>query len=205
MSTRPALPLVSAASHMLLSATTDAPGLSAQPAWAGVRSESPHPAERTNKKTARSYGTGGLSDRPPLLRRSVSSPAPFPLPSTSPRRAYTILSGSRSRALLLAPHPCSVAQAPHLCPRAPHTRTDRILGRGPCLLLFTIKASPGPTNACILAPKLSVDCLTGAVQVTLGVVYVTLVVYVTIYFRLPITQRFPVRRPPATSQNGVRG
>jgi hypothetical protein len=70
---------------------------------------------------------------------------------------------------------------------APHTRTDRILGRGPCLLLFTIKASPGPTNACVLAPKLSVDCLTGAVQVTLGVVYVTL------YFRLPITQRFPVR------------
>ena len=44
-----------------------------------------------------------------------------------------------------------------------------------------------------LAPKLTVDYLTGAVQVTLGVVYVTL------YFRLPITQRFPVRRPPATS------
>ena len=116
--------------------------------------------------------------------------SPF-LPST--RLAAIIRSGSRSRALLLAPHPGSVAQAPHLCPRAPHTPTDRILGRGTSLLLFTIKASPGPTNACALAPKLAVDYLTGAVQVTLGVVYVTL------YFRLPITQRFPVRRPPATS------
>ena len=91
MSTRPALPLVSAASHMLLSATTDAPGLSAQPAWAGVRSESPHPAERTNKKTARSYGTGGLSDRPPLLRRPVSSPAPLHCPAL--RRGERTLSG----------------------------------------------------------------------------------------------------------------
>ena len=91
MSTRPALPLVSAASHMPLSATTDAPGLSAQPAWAGVRSESPHPAERTNKKTARSYGTGGLSDRPPLLRRPVSSPAPLHCPAL--RRGERTLSG----------------------------------------------------------------------------------------------------------------
>ena len=50
--------------------------LSAQPARASVRSESPHPAERTNKKTAGSHGTGSLEDRPPLLRHQVSSPAP---------------------------------------------------------------------------------------------------------------------------------
>ena len=59
---------------------------SAQPARAGVRSESPNPAERTNKKTAGSHGTGGLDDRPHLLRRQVSSPAPPPSPSTSPRK-----------------------------------------------------------------------------------------------------------------------
>lgn len=58
---------------------------SAQSACAGVRSESPQPAERTNKTTADSYGTGGLSDRPHLLRRSVSSPAPFYCPALAAR------------------------------------------------------------------------------------------------------------------------
>ena len=59
---------------------------SAQPARAGVRSESLNPAERTNKKTAGSHGTGGLDDRPHLLRRQVRYPAPLPhRPSTSPR------------------------------------------------------------------------------------------------------------------------
>jgi hypothetical protein len=60
---------------------------SAQPARAGVRSESPYPAERTNKKAAGSHGTGGLGDCLPLPpRRQVSSPAPPPSPSTSPRK-----------------------------------------------------------------------------------------------------------------------
>ena len=38
----------------------------AQPARTGVRSEPPHPAERTNKNTACSHGSGGLSDFPHL-------------------------------------------------------------------------------------------------------------------------------------------
>jgi len=244
---------------------------SAQPACAGVRSESPHPAERTNKKTAGSYGTGGLSDRPPLLRRPVSSPAPFiaqhfaarafapapacphgqsppahlPIPpphtSTNPvthLKQLTAASAFFARrkhpgarccpnfpgARFLAPkHPtalfCSQALASpqlsgparvrvHFCSprtRAP-SRKRRIFApelltlpqvassaAGPVSLFFTIKASPGPTKSCALASKRSVDCLTGAVQVTLGLVYVTL------DFRLPIAQRFPVRRPSATS------
>jgi hypothetical protein len=61
----------------------------AQPARAGVRSESPNPAERTNKKTAGSHGTGGLDDRPHLLRRQVSSPAPPPSPQHFAARAFT--------------------------------------------------------------------------------------------------------------------
>ena len=61
---------------------------SAQPARAGVRSESPNPAERTNKKTAGSPGTGGLDDRPHLLRRQVRYPAPLPH-RPSLRRAST--------------------------------------------------------------------------------------------------------------------
>jgi hypothetical protein len=62
---------------------------SAQPARAGVRSESPNPAERTNKKTAGSHGTGDLDDRPHLLRRQVSSPAPPPSPQHFAARALT--------------------------------------------------------------------------------------------------------------------
>ena len=42
---------------------------SAQPARAGVRSESPYPAERTNKKAAGSHGIGGLGDCLPLPHR----------------------------------------------------------------------------------------------------------------------------------------
>ena len=64
---------------------------SAQPARAGVRSESPHPAERTNKKTAGSTGIDSFNNRPPLLQHQVRSRAP-PSPSTSPRgrpRAHT--------------------------------------------------------------------------------------------------------------------
>jgi len=49
---------------------------SAQPARAGVRSESLHPAERTDKKTAGSHGTGSFDDHPPLLRQQVSARAP---------------------------------------------------------------------------------------------------------------------------------
>jgi hypothetical protein len=60
---------------------------SALPARVAVRSESPHPAERTNKKAAGSHGPGGLGDCLPLPpRRQVSSPAPPPSPSTSPRK-----------------------------------------------------------------------------------------------------------------------
>ena len=81
---------------------------SAQPACAGVRSESPHPAERTNKKTTGSYGTGGLSDRPPLLRRPVSSPAPFYCPAL--RRASV-----RARTCMPA--------RPILTSTTPHTST----------------------------------------------------------------------------------
>ena len=61
---------------------------SAHPARAGVCSESPYPAERTNKKTAGSHGTGGLDDRPHLLRRQVSSPAPPPSPQHFAARAF---------------------------------------------------------------------------------------------------------------------
>ena len=146
---------------------------SAQPARAGVRSESPHPAERTNKKTAGSPGIRRLDDRPPLLRQQVSARAPItqhfvaraprartrarptststsipdpatPLTShTDPsgarfsRSAATLLliapsirSGSRSRAFLLASRPYSSRKRLCFCPRAPHTPTGRILGRG---------------------------------------------------------------------------
>ena len=49
----------------------------AQPARTGVRSEPPHPAERTNKKTACSHGSGGLDDRPHRLQQQVN-PSPRP-------------------------------------------------------------------------------------------------------------------------------
>jgi hypothetical protein len=63
----------------------------AQPARAGVRSESPNPAERTNKKTAGSYGTGSLDDRPHLLRQQVSARAPITqhFVARAPARART--------------------------------------------------------------------------------------------------------------------
>jgi hypothetical protein len=49
----------------------------AQPARTGVRSEPPHLAERTNKKTAGSHGSGGLDDRLHRLQQQVnSSPRP---------------------------------------------------------------------------------------------------------------------------------
>ena len=64
---------------------------SAQPARAGVRSESPHPAERTNKKTAGSHGTGSLDDRPHLLQQQVSARAPVTqhFVARAPARAHT--------------------------------------------------------------------------------------------------------------------
>ena len=49
----------------------------AQPARTGVRSEPPHPAERTNKNTACSHGSGGLDDRPHRLQQQVN-PSPRP-------------------------------------------------------------------------------------------------------------------------------
>ena len=59
---------------------------SAHPARAGVCSESPYPAERTNKKTAGSHETGSLDGRPPLLRQQVSSRAPPSLSASSSAR-----------------------------------------------------------------------------------------------------------------------
>ena len=59
---------------------------SAHPARAGVCSESPYPAERTNKKTAGSHETGNLDGHPPLLRQQVSSRAPPSLSASSSAR-----------------------------------------------------------------------------------------------------------------------
>jgi hypothetical protein len=59
---------------------------SAHPARAGVCSESPYPAERTNKKTAGSHETGSLDGHPPLLRQQVSSRAPPSLSASSSAR-----------------------------------------------------------------------------------------------------------------------
>ena len=59
---------------------------SAHPARAGVCSQSPYPAERTNKKTAGSHGTGSLDGHPPLLRQQVSSRAPPSLSASSSAR-----------------------------------------------------------------------------------------------------------------------
>ena len=59
---------------------------SAHPARAGVCSQSPYPAERTNKKTAGSHETGSLDGHPPLLRQQVSSRAPPSLSASSSAR-----------------------------------------------------------------------------------------------------------------------
>ena len=66
---------------------------SAHPARAGVRSESPYPAERTNKKSASFHGTGSLDGCPPLLRQQVSSRAPPSLSASSSARLLARLHG----------------------------------------------------------------------------------------------------------------
>jgi hypothetical protein len=66
---------------------------SAHPARAGVRSESPYPAERKNKKSAGSHGTGSLDGCPPLLRQQVSSRAPPSLSASSSARLLARLHG----------------------------------------------------------------------------------------------------------------
>ena len=113
---------------------------SAQPARAGVRSESPNPAERTNKKTAGSHGTGGLDDRPHLLRRQVSSPAPLPSPGTSPRE--------HSRPHLLA---CTTSPQQHISPFLHHF-LNRHTAKG---VRFSLGTSTPATAATPNAPPLS--------------------------------------------------
>ena len=87
---------------------------SAHFARVGVRSESPHPAERTNKKNAGSHRTGGLDDHPHLLQRQVSSRAP---PITqhfakrAPARAFS--------------HPIALAHQPPLPPLVAHSAPAR--------------------------------------------------------------------------------
>ena len=93
-----------------------------------------------------------LDFRLPIAQRFPQAPHRSLL-LTSTRLAPTIRSGSRSRALLLAPHSCSVAQAPHLCPRAPHTPTGRILGRGPCLLIFHYQGLARPDKVLRPCPQ----------------------------------------------------
>jgi hypothetical protein len=66
----------------------------------------PSPAERTNKKTAGSHGTGSLDDRPHLLRQQVSSRAP---PSPSSTLARTLA------------RPIALAHQPPLPPLVAHS------------------------------------------------------------------------------------
>ena len=87
---------------------------SAHFARVGVRLESSHPAERTNKKNAGSHRTGGLDDHPHLLQRQVSSRA---LPITqhfakrAPARAFS--------------HPIALAHQPPLPPLVAHSAPAR--------------------------------------------------------------------------------
>ena len=81
---------------------------SAHPARAGVRSESPHPAERTNKKTAGSHGTGSLDGRPPLLRQQVSSRSPPSLSASSSARLLARLHGQSPSSTSLHSPPTSL-------------------------------------------------------------------------------------------------
>jgi hypothetical protein len=81
---------------------------SAHPARAGVRSESPYPAEGTNKKSAGSHGTGSLDGCPPLLRQQVSSRAPPSLSASSSARLPARLHGQSPTGTSLHSPPTSL-------------------------------------------------------------------------------------------------